>query len=478
MSAVLHCAEEIGSSLIEYNSTISGSTAHRNPEAASSLGLYERLQSAIDAAQIIVHCVLHQKRIIDDVLTLSKLDSDLLTISPTAVRPVDTAQEALKLFEGELRAADIKWHIEEDQSLKDLKADWVSLDPSRLHQVLINLLTNAIKFTRDQPKREISVKIAATKERPTIDSRSIYYLSQCGPRRNSRFKHDDNQGDGIYLSMAIKDTGKGLSADEKARLFQRFAQGSPKTYVQYGGSGLGLFISRQITEMMGGEIGVVSEEGQGSTFIFFIKTQIASKPADSLDIVEPQSTSDEQSKADSVKSLFSKTRHPELDNDAPPAGLPQRAKILIVEDNLVNQKVLNQALTSRGYVVAVANHGGEALEQLYKTASSRGADGGGEEPGFDVILMDIEMPIMGGIACVQKIRSLEAQGRLEGHVTVIGVTANARDEHVKTAMGAGMDGVTTKPYRLEDLAAEMRRAYESQGKLQERGEGRELLDRV
>jgi signal transduction histidine kinase/ActR/RegA family two-component response regulator len=459
MSAVLHCAEEIGASLTEYNATVSGSTAHRNPDAPSSIGLHERLQSAIDAAQIIVHCVMHQKRIIDDVLTLSKLDSDLLTISPIAVRPIETAQEALKLFEVELRTADIQWDIVEDQSLQDLKADWVLLDPSRLHQVLINLLTNAIKFTRDQSRREISVKIAATKERPTMDSRSVYYLSQYGPRRNSRVKHDDNQGDGIYLSMAIKDTGKGLSADEKARLFKRFAQGSPKTYVQYGGSGLGLFISRQITEMMGGEIGVASEEGEGSTIVFFVKTQIASKPADSPDNVAPPSTTDQQSKTVADDSSFTETRHAELDDDTPPAGFPTLAKILIVEDNLVNQKVLNQALTSRGYVVAAANHGGEALEQLHKTASCRG--GGGEERAFDVILMDIEMPVMGGIACMREIRNLEAQGRLEGRVTVIGVTANARDEHVKAAMGAGMDGVTTKPYRLEDLVAEMRRAYES-----------------
>lgn len=97
-------------------------------------------------------------------------------------------------------------------------------------------------------------------------------------RRHGRIKFDANHGDEIYLTIAITDTGKGLSAEEKSRLFERFAQGSPKTYTQYGGSGLGLWISREITEMMDGEIGVVSKEGVGSTFTFFVKTQIASPP--------------------------------------------------------------------------------------------------------------------------------------------------------------------------------------------------------
>lgn len=97
-------------------------------------------------------------------------------------------------------------------------------------------------------------------------------------RKHDRIKLDANHGDERYLIIAITDTGKGFSAEEKSRLFERFAQGSPKTYTQYGGSGLGLWISREITEMMDGEIGVVSEEGVGSTFTFFVKTQIASPP--------------------------------------------------------------------------------------------------------------------------------------------------------------------------------------------------------
>lgn len=102
-----------------------------------------------------------------------------------------------------------------------------------------------------------------------------YFPTSKHRRRHSRVKLDSAHGSEIYLIIAVTDTGKGLSVEEKSRLFERFAQSSPKTYTVYGGSGLGLWITREITEMMDGEVGVVSEEGVGSTFTFFVKTQIA-----------------------------------------------------------------------------------------------------------------------------------------------------------------------------------------------------------
>lgn len=107
-----------------------------------------------------------------------------------------------------------------------------------------------------------------------------YFPTSKHRRRHSRIKPDSSHGSEIYLIIAVTDTGKGLSVEEKSRLFERFAQGSPKTYTVYGGSGLGLWISREITEMMDGEIGVVSEEGVGSTFTFFVRTQIANPSPD------------------------------------------------------------------------------------------------------------------------------------------------------------------------------------------------------
>ena len=278
-----------------------------------------------------------------------------------------------------------------------------------------------------------------------MDSGSVDYFPQRATSKNSAIQYDDNHGEVIYLTIAVTDTGKGLSPDEKVRLFQRFVQGSPKTHVEYGGSGLGLFISRQITEMMGGEIGVASEEGRGSTFMFFMKTQIV-----------------EESKGTKGYNLQFDSIGPDADPSRVRFGSmssmdePGISKILIVEDNLVNQKVLSKQLKNRGYVVVAANHGGEALEKLYKTTSYVG---GGDEDDFDVILMDIEMPYMDGLSCVRHIRDLEANGKLKAHIPVVGVTANVRIEHVKAAMEAGMDGVTTKPYRMDELVAQMKTAY-------------------
>ncbi|KAF2663979.1 hypothetical protein BT63DRAFT_444408 [Microthyrium microscopicum] len=441
LSAVLHCAEEIDRSMAESLTAI----ASPNFQQTFQPSLNSLLESAIDASQTIVHCVQHQKRVVDDVLTLSKLDSDLLTISPVPLQPANTAKEAFKLFEGELKTAQIETSVILDESLQQLNVDWILLDPSRLLQVLINLITNAIKFTRDRKTRHITLKIAASTTRPTVNSTVDYFPQHINRKQPARTQHLETNKNTIYLSVSVTDTGKGLSPDEKVRLFQRFAQGSPKTHVQYGGSGLGLFISRQITEMMGGEIGVASEEGRGSTFTFFVQTQVVEAPK-----ANPFEAKD------LTRRLSSLIINNGADATTGGADASQIAKILVVEDNLVNQKVLAKQLIKRGYCVVTANHGGEALERLYQTTSY--VDGGTEDS-FHVILMDIEMPHMDGLSCVRHIRKLEAAGSLKGHHAVVAVTANVRIEHVRAAMEAGMDGVTTKPYRMEELVTEMKTAY-------------------
>jgi signal transduction histidine kinase len=249
LSAVLHCAEEIIVSLSEYTSKTNSSTT-TNAKSLQVLGdcptvkVKELLEDTIEAAQTIAYCVHHQKRIVDDVLTLSKLDSNLLTISPTPVQPAKVAREALKIFEGELRTAGISMDFLEDLSLRDLGVDWVLLDPSRLLQVLLNLTTNAIKFTRGKPERNITVKVSASHQKPSELGNEIQYFPQREQPQSTAFSPTRTDEETLYLSIAVKDTGRGLSHEEKKLLFNRFSQGSPKTHVKYGGSGLGLFISR------------------------------------------------------------------------------------------------------------------------------------------------------------------------------------------------------------------------------------------
>lgn len=180
------------------------------------------------------------------------------------------------MFEGELDSNDIALEFRVQKTYLDMKIDWVKLDPSRLLQVLINLTTNAIKFTSGQDKRLIVVTIGASCVRPnTAEADASYFPSRLHRPDLTADEGEWGNGENIFLQFAVQDTGRGLDESEKALLFQRFQQASPRTHVQYGGSGLGLFISRELTELQGGEIGVASERGIGSTFAFYIKARRA-----------------------------------------------------------------------------------------------------------------------------------------------------------------------------------------------------------
>lgn len=220
---------------------------------------------------------------------------------------------------------------------------------------------------------------------------------------------------------------------------------SPRTHVQYGGSGLGLFISRQLSELQGGEIGVASEEGKGSTFAFFVKARKSEAPSHAAEYTPSKQTKtaleekikgqgSPSSKAQSLVTDGSVSQEASSSSAATKAPL----KVLIVEDNLVNQKVLQKQLRNLGCVTHVANHGGEALDRLRESWFWSAAEQRKDPLQLDVVLMDQEMPVMDGLTCTREIRDLEEQGKLRSHVPVIAVTANAREEQVRTAMSAGM----------------------------------------
>ena len=186
----------------------------------------EELTACIDALQTIVSCSLHQKRLIDDVLTLSKLDAKLLLIIPTRVRPEIVLSEAMKMFEVECKQMNIVFSLKRDDSLRGF--DWVMMDPSRMVQVLINLVTNAIKFTKDCDRREIAITIGASWTRPPAVWQNVDFGEDCPARDDVCDKPEWGSGPKGYLWFRIIDTGCGMTIDEQRKLFSRFTQSTPR----------------------------------------------------------------------------------------------------------------------------------------------------------------------------------------------------------------------------------------------------------
>jgi len=436
LSAVLHCGEEIveavKQSLVNLNNASSnGLMTMRRGSGPNSTHL--ALHNALQAADTIIYCVNHQKQIVDDVLTLSKLDSELLVVSPIPAKLSDVMQSAVKIFEPELRMSDISLDMIEHESVSKLQVDWILLDPNRFLQIVINIITNAIKFTRACETRKIKVTTSVHTEQPWQFEEMDFVPRRYNPlqRRGSLVQACSDQASSqIYLRVGVSDTGRGLTAAEKRLLFNRFAQASPKTHAEYGGSGLGLFISRQITEMLGGEIGVGTSESGGCTFAFYVTTtkieEPHSKPSRNAAPPLPERIQSAPMALDILADLENTSP-----NQSGPAGPPVKVRTLVVEDNQINQKVLCKQLRNHGFEVEAANHGKEALAVLERVEATKARP-------FDVMLCDIEMPVMGGIQCVTEVRKREAAGEFSTRIPIIGVTANVRSTQVNAALEAGM----------------------------------------
>jgi PAS domain S-box-containing protein len=440
------------------------------------------IESCIDNAETIVECAQHQKRIVDDILTMSKLDSKLLAVTPITVDAVEVVQAAIKMFEVEARRVDITLTMVVDPSFYEHGMTYLDFDPSRLKQVLINLLTNALKFTKSGPTRNVSLTMGASRTRPTGETTSVQFIAP-GKEDDEQQGNQDQRpvsprGPPIFLIFEVKDTGQGMTEDEKKSLFQRFVQASSRTHVKYGGSGLGLFISRRLTELQNGAIGVASLPGVGSTFAFYIETYVPS--AESIKEAEAgAAAAREFAAATAGTGLISRrptsvissptTAAPHHQQLQPPnltsknvmlcpshglvvnTLLPTIEGILVVEDNLINQQITRRGLIDKNYIVDVANHGMEALQKLRWTdryigeTESQTADDlkqqdammpQGKTAGIisadnkititmqkddkkkkfplSMILMDIEMPIQDGLTCTRHIRQMEQQGLISG----------------------------------------------------------------
>lgn len=269
-------------------------------------------------------------------------------------------------------------------------------------------MTNAIKFTATSDRKTITVSVAVSREPPVvIGTRHFEYIPTKSAKIDPTTGDDWGTGEVMYLRLKVQDTGCGLNEEEMQQLFKKFSQASPRTHAQYGGSGLGLYICRQLAELHGGQIGVASEAGIGSTFGFYVmarKTEapghikprriMAHTPEFSADLSVSQAVATPMSEnVPLTLAMLTPTllTPPLLTPTIPTLSVisefdPKDLDILVVEDNLVNQKVLVKQLKNAGSSVNAANDGLEALAFLEETNYRTP---GGKR--LSIILMDLEM---------------------------------------------------------------------------------------
>jgi PAS domain S-box-containing protein len=332
--------------------------------------------------------------LVDDLLHFEKIGAGKLELAPAdfLLRP---------MMADALRALGVRAHakgLELTCNIEPDVPDALVGDAVRLRQVLQNLVGNAIKFTK---QGEVAVRVEVAD----------------GPATGEEF----------VLRFTVRDTGIGIPTDGRERIFRAFEQADSSTTREYGGTGLGLTIASRLVALMGGEIGVESEPGKGSTFTFTARFGQERHPSEAGGVARPSDSTHEAA-------------------TSAPAVAPLR--ILVAEDSEFNSRHIARLLGRRGHAVRVATDGRQALDLVGEAA-------------FDLLLLDIHMPELDGFQVAQAIRARErASG---GHLPVIALTAGARPEDRERCLAAGMDDYLSKPVRAAELFAMIERLVSAYG---------------
>ena len=338
----------------------------------------------------------HLRRLLDDLLDLSKLNAGTLQLAPAPVNLAALLREVQALLAPVASAKGLRLQVDLDPGLPAC----VRLDPTRVRQVLFNLLSNAIKFSEQ----------------------GVVWL-QCRTRR-------DGAG-ALSLAFNVSDTGIGMDRETVARLFRRYNQADEVRGKHQAGTGLGLAISRNLARLMGGELVVRSAPGEGS--VFSLRCPLQALPDHAA---------------------------PTGKDTLPAAPAPDTARalqILVAEDHPVNRLYLAALLARLGHQVRLVNNGQEAVDAVAHPDSS--PDDGQARAPYDLILMDVQMPVLDGVAATEAIRALPGP---VGQVCVVAITADVFADTRQRCLGAGVNELLTKPLSQDALQAMLRRCFGAQ----------------
>jgi signal transduction histidine kinase/CheY-like chemotaxis protein len=351
--------------------------------------------------------------IVNDILDFSKIEAGKLELEMVECDIGQLAEDVADLL---AEAAHRKGLALETVIEPDVPA-LLGGDPGRLRQVLTNLVGNAVKFTE---RGNVTLRVSNGQWRGLAPADCTVL---------------PDLPDAHVVTFEVRDTGIGIPVDARSRLFQAFAQGDGSTTRRYGGTGLGLTICRQLVELMGGQIGLESEVGQGSTFWFTVTLKPARQPAN-------------RGVASLPRSMRPRPRQPALPIAGGPIGMAfsvnlagARARVLVAEDNPVNQRVAVRMLARLGISSDVVANGLEAIESFSR------------QP-YALVLMDCQMPELDGFEATARIRAAE---RASHRTPIIAMTAAAMIGDRDRCLEAGMDDYLSKPVRAEELQAVLAR---------------------
>ncbi|HTP97347.1 MAG TPA: ATP-binding protein [Burkholderiales bacterium] len=333
--------------------------------------------------------------VIDDILDFSKIEAGKLDLDCVDFDLRATVDDVVALFSERARAKGLRLDLGFDAGVPRA----VRGDPGRLRQILANLISNAIKFT---PHGEVTVRVTSPEPAPAA----------AGP---IPLRPAPLATTAATLRFCITDTGIGIHPEARARLFRPFMQGDGSTTRQYGGTGLGLAICRQLVGMMSGEIDFDGAPGRGARFWFTVRLQLSEQAADAT--------------ASAVAPA--------------PQPVELGGRVLLAEDNAINQELALAMLAGLGCEVTLAADGRAALEAI-------------ERSRFDLVLMDCMMPVLDGFEATRAIRAAEAT-RGSGRLPIVALTANAMLGDRERCLECGMDDYLSKPFTREQLHAALAR---------------------